>query len=472
MTPLGNICCDLLCCFVCCSGEIVTGESSFKVLPKHVEVSLKKASNTRWNTLSAPPLRCHLPQHSTAGSREEGEGPKSASDILRHSTTGPREEGEGPKPTNDLSDSVAAHEEEKEMPGSNLKATELTNRLSRSEEELAGSNWNDIDAGLPKDTRTVFTNNLIPTSSASATATPPSLRIITSTNDLDAGVAPPTVASHAHLIRSMSSSTSGYSSNTSDASDNERRGLEPSTLTSTLTSSRLQNNSNVDTGRCSNLTTTTSPSPSSSSSGANEVGANHRDHPSTDEAATLDHAHLLSLPAKPSFTGLLNIGNSCYMNSVVQCLSNTGSLRDYFISRHFSSDINKRNPLGFKGQLATCFFEAIQNLWSGELEYFSLKRLKAVVSSRSQHFAGYQQHDSHEFMSYLLDGLHEDLNRVQDKPVTAPLETSGFPDATLAEKAWQVHQLRNDSYFVDNFQGQFKSTLVCPVCQKVIFTPT
>ena len=439
------------CCFSC-SGEIVVGESSFKVLPKHVEVSLKKTSSKRWNTLSAPPLR-RLVQHSTPGPREEG--PKSTNDVLhQHSTP---EEGEGPKSTNDLSDLAATHEEEEKVV-STLNAMELTNGVSRAE-DLAGSNWNDIDAGLSKDTQTVFTDNLIPTESVSATH--PSLRIIGSTNSVDAEVAMPADARPAHLIRSMSSSTSGYSTNTFDTSSNER-GLEPSTLTSTLTSTF--NNLDVN-----NITTSPSPSTSSSSTAANEVGANHRDHPTTGD---LDHSHSNSpsLPTKPCFTGLLNIGNSCYMNSVVQCLSNTETLRNYFITRHFSSDINRRNPLGFKGQLATCFFEALQNLWSGDLEYFSLKRLKTVVASRGQHFAGYQQHDSHEFMSYLLDGLHEDLNRVQDKPVTAPLETSGIPDATLAEKAWQVHRLRNDSYFVDNFQGQFKSTLVCPVCQKVILT--
>ena len=73
-------------------------------------------------------------------------------------------------------------------------------------------------------------------------------------------------------------------------------------------------------------------------------------------------------------------------------------------------------------------------------------------------------------MSYLLDGLHEDLNRVQEKPSTSRVETDGnddLSDTQLADMAWQVYLQRNDSYFVDHFQGQFKSTLVCPVCQKV-----
>ena len=170
---------------------------------------------------------------------------------------------------------------------------------------------------------------------------------------------------------------------------------------------------------------------------------------------------------KPSITGLCNLGNSCFMNSVVQCLSNTQPLRDFFVNGHYLANINRANPLGFHGDLAKSFSLVIRRLWSGEYEYFSPKKLKSVIASRSSHFGGYQQHDSHEFMSYLLDGLHEDLNRVQKKPQTSPVESEDRPDMEVAEESWKVHKLRNDSFVVDLFQGQFKSTLVCTVCSKV-----
>lgn len=40
----------------------------------------------------------------------------------------------------------------------------------------------------------------------------------------------------------------------------------------------------------------------------------------------------------------------------------------------------------------------------------------------------------------------------------------------VAEEAWQRHKLRNDSFIVDLFQGQYKSKLVCPICSKVHIT--
>ena len=89
------------------------------------------------------------------------------------------------------------------------------------------------------------------------------------------------------------------------------------------------------------------------------------------------------------------------------------------------------------------------------------------MANRNGQFDGYSQQDSHEFLSYLLDGLHEDLNRVLEKPRPPAVESDGRGDREVASESWQVHRQRNDSFFVDRFQGLFKSTLVCPVCSKV-----
>ncbi|XP_039507747.1 ubiquitin carboxyl-terminal hydrolase 19 isoform X2 [Pimephales promelas] len=172
----------------------------------------------------------------------------------------------------------------------------------------------------------------------------------------------------------------------------------------------------------------------------------------------------------PGFTGLVNLGNTCFMNSVIQSLSNTRELRDYFHDRGFESEINCNNPLGTGGRLAIGFAVLLRALWKGTHHAFQPSKLKAIVASKASQFTGYAQHDAQEFMAFLLDGLHEDLNRIQDKPYTETVDSDGRQDEVVAEEAWQRHKMRNDSFIVDLFQGQYKSKLVCPMCSKVSIT--
>ncbi|KAJ7317131.1 hypothetical protein JRQ81_003293 [Phrynocephalus forsythii] len=172
----------------------------------------------------------------------------------------------------------------------------------------------------------------------------------------------------------------------------------------------------------------------------------------------------------PGFTGLVNLGNTCFMNSVIQSLSNTRELRDYFHDRSFESEINYSNPLGTGGRLAIGFAVLLRALWKGTHHAFQPSKLKAIVASKASQFTGYAQHDAQEFMAFLLDGLHEDLNRIHNKPYTETVDSDGRPDEVVAEEAWHRHKMRNDSFIVDLFQGQYKSKLVCPVCSKVSIT--
>ena len=72
----------------------------------------------------------------------------------------------------------------------------------------------------------------------------------------------------------------------------------------------------------------------------------------------------------------------------------------------------------------------------------------------------------------MLDALHEDVNRVIDKPyVPAPDDDeaeSGRSDQDLADEAWDRHLRRNRSVIVDLFQGQLKMESRCTVCNKKV----
>lgn len=58
-------------------------------------------------------------------------------------------------------------------------------------------------------------------------------------------------------------------------------------------------------------------------------------------------------------------------------------------------------------------------------------------------------------MAFLLDGLHEDLNRVKDKPYILSRDADGRPDEEVADEYWANHKARNDSIIVDVCQVSF-----------------
>ncbi|XP_009332508.1 PREDICTED: ubiquitin carboxyl-terminal hydrolase 4-like [Pygoscelis adeliae] len=174
--------------------------------------------------------------------------------------------------------------------------------------------------------------------------------------------------------------------------------------------------------------------------------------------------------SQPGLCGLSNLGNTCFMNSALQCLSNTPPLTDYFLEDKYEAEINQNNPLGMRGEIAEAYAELIKQIWSGRQSHVAPRMFKTQVGRFAPQFSGYQQQDSQELLAFLLDGLHEDLNRVKKKPYLELKDANGRLDSEVAKEAWENHRLRNDSIIVDIFHGLFKSTLVCPKCSKVSVT--
>ena len=174
--------------------------------------------------------------------------------------------------------------------------------------------------------------------------------------------------------------------------------------------------------------------------------------------------------SKKGVTGLQNLGNTCFMNSAIQCLSNTSELTQYFLSNEFLKDLNKSNPLGTGGYLISAYSELIKELWMGSEGYISPWDLKKVIGKFAPQFSGYSQQDSQELLSYMLDGLHEDLNRIVKKPFVEDIEFKNQKDEELSMESWSNYLKRNQSIIIDLFAGQYKSRLDCPECNKISIT--
>lgn len=160
--------------------------------------------------------------------------------------------------------------------------------------------------------------------------------------------------------------------------------------------------------------------------------------------------------------GLINLGNTCYMNATLQALSNSISLRNYMRSGDFKAELST-SPLSMKGRLATAFSQLLNDMWSNRHTALSPFDVRKLIAERREEFAGYRQHDAQEVLTLVLDELHEDLNRAPyPRPLVEDPKTAGRPDADIAQEAWLGNLKRNNSRIVDIFQFQIRSEILFP----------
>ncbi|KAF8325456.1 uncharacterized protein EI90DRAFT_3019088 [Cantharellus anzutake] len=175
--------------------------------------------------------------------------------------------------------------------------------------------------------------------------------------------------------------------------------------------------------------------------------------------------------------GLKNLGHTCYQNSALQCLTHIPALTEYFLSGKFNSELNSDSFLGTGGEVVCAYANFLRVLFSPSVHTFVAPRhLKHAIDSHAMWFPLYVEHDSQELVAYILDSLHEDLNRVTKKPYVERPDWEGGDASALAQHAKVTqdgYQKRDDSIVVDLFQGLLKSTITCPGCSKesVTFDP-
>ena len=188
----------------------------------------------------------------------------------------------------------------------------------------------------------------------------------------------------------------------------------------------------------------------------------------------IDISNISKFLTKESTHGLCggkNLGNTCFMNSSIACISNCTELTYYFLSGDYIKDINKENKLGMGGKLAMSWGALLQQYWVEKTRVGNPAEFKKTLGDKVKMFRGFGQQDSNEFMNFFIDYLNEDLNGTTQKPyIELDSKKEDESDEECSKRFWESNLTRNDSVITDLFCGQYKSTIVCPDCGNINIT--
>jgi ubiquitin carboxyl-terminal hydrolase 8 len=211
----------------------------------------------------------------------------------------------------------------------------------------------------------------------------------------------------------------------------------------------------------------------------------------------------LTIKKPDGIIGLANLGNTCYMNSVLQCIINTPYLKEYMtnitvldplknnILKTFSENsLNITEAINTLEQTLTYHtYKIISSSWKSKSKYLQPINFKNIFSQKMVSFQNFEQQDSQEALLCILDTIHTEL--AESKMIELNFCSSEyielfkqFDQQNISDidccaldsihpniwelysvhKALQTYNAKSYSIITEIFQNMISSTLQCPIC--------
>jgi ubiquitin carboxyl-terminal hydrolase 8 len=172
-------------------------------------------------------------------------------------------------------------------------------------------------------------------------------------------------------------------------------------------------------------------------------------------------------------TGLVNLGNKCYLNSTIACLSNTLKLTDYFLSAKYQDDdpecTNRRKNEYY---LVLSYLNLLINIWETNQSIKPKSFIENISKFVNKYFT-LQQQDSHECLMYILDILHKGICYEIDVEIKGEVQNESDKLMKQSLEQWKDFYKSNYSMIIDTFNGMIYNKIDCVNCdfEENVFEP-
>jgi ubiquitin C-terminal hydrolase len=191
-----------------------------------------------------------------------------------------------------------------------------------------------------------------------------------------------------------------------------------------------------------------------------------------DESPTLPSEEPMQLlKEEKGVSGLANMRNTCYMNAALQALRHNTEISAFFLENRYEQWI-QRKPDSKKVELVKAYADLLRSLWSASKPAyvrptgFLQSMIPAAVEAGFDQFQVPLQHDSHEFLTFLLDQLHEGMAEEVNIEIHRPIpRTEQEKSIQKALEAWKRLFSKQYSPFTEMIYGLFRTTITCEACK-------
>ena len=162
--------------------------------------------------------------------------------------------------------------------------------------------------------------------------------------------------------------------------------------------------------------------------------------------------------------GLENVGATCYMNATLQCLAHVKNLTNYLLKPEKIQKIQK-NIL--RNKLTSAYLNVLINLWQNvNIVHYAPNYFKQVISEMNPLFKGIQANDSKDLILFLLETMHNELNKSINPNFKQNNELVNQFDFNESLKSFRKFFMNNYRSVISNlFYGLFNSIMICKKCK-------